>query len=65
MSESPNTVLDTEIWRENGGDFTAPSIHVLANGEIGIHVNGHVIFMDVKKWHALGRVRELLDYVLK
>lgn len=47
----PNT--DREIWRETPGDYYSPSIHVTAEGGIGIDVGGLVIVMDVYDWHQL------------
>ena len=54
---------DREIWRKTRGDFYAPTIHVTASGGIGISVGGHVIIMNVEKWHALGKLRIALEEV--
>lgn len=44
---------DRELWREREGDYYADSIHVTAQGNIGLNVKGHVIVMSVQDWHAL------------
>lgn len=44
---------DREIWRETPGDYSAPSIHVAAEGGVGIDVAGRVFVMDVRDWHRL------------
>ena len=49
--ESCNT--DREIWRRIPGDYYSPSIHVTAEGGIGIDVGGRVIVMDIEDWHRL------------
>ena len=42
---------DREIWRERFGDFYADSIHVTADGGIGINCGGSVIVMPLRKWY--------------
>lgn len=56
---------DKLIWQSREGDYYAHSIHVTKGGSIGINCGGHVIVMDVQKWHALGQLRMLLDHILK
>ncbi len=49
---------DREIWRRNAGelnDYYEPSIHVTAQGSIGINVGGTVYVKSVEDWHALAR----------
>ena len=43
---------DREIWRKVPGDYYAPSIHVTAEGNIGINVGGTVIVAPVETWHS-------------
>jgi hypothetical protein len=52
---------DTHLWRKVKDDFYSPSIHFTKSGCIGMDVGGHVIVMSVEKWHALGRLRMVLD----
>lgn len=49
---------DKEIWREKPGDHYSPSIHVTADGAIGISVDGMVIVRSVKEWHRLARTNK-------
>ena len=42
---------DREIWREREGDYYADSIHVTAQGSIGINCGGTVIVKPVREWH--------------
>lgn len=54
MSEATlNT--DREIWRRVPGDYYSPSVHVTADGGIGMNVGGTVIVMDIEDWflHAV------------
>lgn len=52
MSEVIGSVnTDREIWREDPGDPYSPSIHVTADGMIGINVGGTVFVRDVRSWH--------------
>jgi hypothetical protein len=44
---------DREIWRERDGDYYADSIHVTAQGLIGIDCGGQVIVKPVREWHSL------------
>jgi hypothetical protein len=44
---------DRELWREREGDFYANSIHVTADGMIGINVGGFVYVKSLKRWHEL------------
>lgn len=61
---------DRELWREIADDYYAPSIHVTANGGIGIDVGGLVFVRSLRDWHAAearavaaeDRVRELEPY---
>lgn len=46
---------DRELWREREGDFYADSIHVTAQGGIGIDCGGYVIVKPVRAWHALAK----------
>lgn len=44
---------DRELWRETEDDALAPSIHVTAQGRIGIKVGGFVYVLGVREWHDL------------
>ncbi len=44
---------DTELWRRDEGDFYSPSVHVTADGLIGINVGGKVHVRSVEQWHRL------------
>lgn len=46
---------DREIWRETPDDAYSPSIHVTADGKIGISVGGYVIVKDVHEWVTLAK----------
>lgn len=73
MSDEPKLGPDGEvcqntdklIWQSREGDYYAHSIHVTASGGIGINCGGHVIVMNVEKWHALGQLRCVLEAILK
>lgn len=61
MSEAKKNT-DRELWRERDGDFYADSIHVTAEGFIGINCGGYVIVKRVRDWHGLGlNAREPVD----
>lgn len=49
---------DREIWREREGDFYADSIHVTAQGGIGINCGGYVIVLPIREWFAAVQRRE-------
>lgn len=51
---------DREIWREREGDYYANSIHVTAQGHIGINVGGYVVVKSIEDWHASARERDRL-----
>jgi hypothetical protein len=44
---------DKEIWREVPEDPYTPSIHVTADGKIGMSLGGTVIVRDIRYWHRL------------
>lgn len=44
---------DRELWRERDGDYYAASIHVTADGAIGIDVAGHVVVKPIREWHSV------------
>ncbi len=50
---------DRELWREPteevGMEYYQPSIHVTAQGGIGINVGGTVHVMALRQWHALAQ----------
>ena len=52
---------DRELWRQTPGDYYAPSLHVTADGKIGINVGGTVLIADVEIWHGL-HMRATLKY---
>jgi hypothetical protein len=56
MSDAPKK--DREIWRREPANSYSPSIHVTAEGGIGIDVGGLVIAMDVEDWHNLANAHE-------
>lgn len=51
--DGPALNTDREIWRERPGDFYADSIHVTAQGTIGIDCGGMVYTLPVRDWHRL------------
>ncbi|CAM3636516.1 hypothetical protein [Mesobacillus zeae] len=53
MGEQAYVNTDREIWRETKDDYYAPSIHVTADGKIGIDIGGYVFVKDVRDWHKL------------
>jgi hypothetical protein len=55
MSDTHQAALNTdrEIWREREGDYYADSIHVTAQGGIGINCGGLVIVKSLRDWHRL------------
>lgn len=50
---------DRELWREPtdeiGREFYQPSIHVTERGGIGLNVDGHVIVLSLRAWHAMAK----------
>jgi hypothetical protein len=46
---------DREVWRETPDDAYSPSIHVTADGMIGINVGGKVYVKPIQEWHLLAR----------
>lgn len=48
---------DRELWREREGDYYANSIHVTAQGSIGINVGGLVIVMPLARWHEFAAAK--------
>jgi hypothetical protein len=59
MSHTPYVNTDREIWREVDGDYYSPSIHVTADGKIGINVGGIVYVKDVREWHSYASNKSL------
>lgn len=61
MSEAPNTTpdeqacanTDRELWREREGDYYADSVHVTAQGAIGINCGGYVYVKPLREWFKL------------
>lgn len=53
--EMPVLNTDRELWREREGDYYADSIHVTAQGAIGINCGGMVFVMPVRRWHELAK----------
>ena len=51
---------DRELWRETPGDYYSPSIHVTAQGAIGIDCGGTVYVKPVRVWHELARASRAL-----
>lgn len=62
MNNGSSTNTDREIWRQIPGDYYSPSIHVTANGGIGINVSGRMIVLPARAWHALagGQIDRLI-----
>ena len=50
MNPCQNT--DKELWRKSD-DYYDDSIHVTAQGQIGINCGGNVIVKDLREWHKL------------
>lgn len=50
--QQPALNTDRELWREREGDYYADSIHVTADGKIGINHDGYVYTMSLREWHA-------------
>ena len=50
-----NTAANTDrhLWPLVSDDYHADSIHVTANGGIGINVGGHVIVKSLRDWHRM------------
>jgi hypothetical protein len=46
---------DRELWREPPGDYYANSVHVTAQGGLGINVGGTVIVRPLREWHTLAK----------
>jgi hypothetical protein len=44
---------DRELWREREGDYYADSIHVTAQGDIGINCGGTVVVLPLREWHRV------------
>lgn len=42
---------DRELYRERAGDYYADSIHVTADGGIGMNCGGLVLVRPIRKWH--------------
>ena len=55
----PQQNTDREVWRgpDDGNDAYADSVHITADGGLGINVGGLVIVLPVREWHALARDR--------
>jgi hypothetical protein len=51
---APIKNTDVELFRERE-DYYAPSIHVTAEGNIGMNVGGLVIVLSIREWHKLGK----------
>lgn len=51
--DNPAANTDRELWREREGDYYSPSIHVTAQGAIGINVGGTVHVRTLREWHAI------------
>lgn len=58
MSDMAAKDTDRELYREGGGDgngqsYYEPSVHVTADGRIGMNVGGSVVVLPIREWHAL------------
>lgn len=55
MTHGPVKNTDRELYREDTGDPAGShyenSVHVTADGAIGMKVGGHVIVAPIAKWH--------------
>jgi hypothetical protein len=51
----PVQSTDRELWRERPDDYYADSLHVTADGGIGMKCGGSVIVMPIRRWHALAK----------
>jgi len=61
MSEDASNNTDRELWREVPGDAYAPSIHVTADGGIGINCGGEVFVAPVTVWHKWAQQDEAFE----
>ena len=65
QSQHPAQNTDRELWREPHpdppGSYYANSIHVTAQGGIGINVGGTVRVLTLAQWHALIAENERLE----
>jgi hypothetical protein len=52
-NRQPEQNTDREVWRERPGDYYADSIHVTADGGIGINCGGSVYVKPIREWHAM------------
>lgn len=54
MNDQPAANTDRELYREPAGDlpsdYYAPSVHVTADGRIGMNVGGTVMVMPIREW---------------
>lgn len=57
MGEQPALNTDRELFREDTGDragsYYENSLHVTAQGTIGMNVGGTVYTLPIARWHAL------------
>ena len=57
MSDQAYENTDRELWREGDPEssmsYYEPSIHVTADGGIGINVGGTVYVKTLREWHSL------------
>jgi hypothetical protein len=53
QDEGAGQNTDRKIWREREGDAYSDSIHVTAQGAIGIDCGGMVYVKPVREWHKL------------
>lgn len=53
MTEVTCENTDRELWRESPDDYYSPSLHVTAQGGIGMNVGGYVIVMPIRQWHEM------------
>jgi hypothetical protein len=62
--EWPQVALNTdrELYREPKGDlpsdYYANSLHVTAQGHIGMNVGGTVVALPIEEWHRLAQVQQ-------
>jgi hypothetical protein len=61
--EKTNT--NRELWREKEGDFYSDSIHLTAEGMIGMNCGGRVVEMPIEQWVSLAPVSHPLEYNIK
>lgn len=53
IDQTAKVNTDKLIYRADPDDFYSPSLHITADGALGIDVGGRVIVKPIKEWHAM------------